>query len=386
MKKQNKILISIAIIAVVVTSITLGILLPRSIDIPSDSKLYVFDTNENIAFVNVTEFTKLTDTTLEISLMSFLENYNINITDHLTVISSKGESVNFKKAELNNGRLKLGENGFLIIIEDKEIDFVQGLALDIEYYSVDIATTIYQVLGFTDWVTEGEEIEFSNNTGFNKVILFHLDGFGWQFWENLSTLGIIDLNLNILFNKPGLTAYPPITNVATATMLSGFWPISTGITTRQNHILNVDTIFDVASRNNFTTEIIEGSVGFIDINADYESWLLDLNSSGSNDDEIFEKTIESLNNSRADVLFSHFHGIDDEGHSYGPNSIEWLSKVEQIFDYLNEIINYIDNETLVIFTADHGMHISDDPEDYRIGTHGECFWDDMIIPIIFARK
>jgi len=169
-------------------------------------------------------------------------------------------------------------------------------------------------------------------------------------------------------------------------LLSGFWPSATGITSRQNHILNVETIFDVATKNNFTTEIIEGNAGFIDINADFESWLPDINESGTNDDEIFQQTIESINSSRSEILFTHFHGIDDDGHSFGPNSLEWLQKVEQIFDYLNEIINYIDENTLVIFTADHGMHISEDPSDYRIGTHGDCFYDDMMVPIIFARK
>ena len=174
--------------------------------------------------------------------------------------------------------------------------------------------------------------------------------------------------------------------VATATMVSGFWPVNTGITTRQNHILNVDSIFDIAAENNCSTEIIEGEAGFINIEADYESWLPDINNSGSNDDEIYQKTIESLNSSRADLLFTHFHGIDDVGHSYGPYSTEWLLKVEEIFTYLSDIKNYVDNETLVIISADHGMHKNDVSEDYRVGTHGESRWEDMIVPLIIARK
>ncbi|MHA1126815.1 MAG: alkaline phosphatase family protein [Candidatus Heimdallarchaeota archaeon] len=386
MKKQNKIILSVAIIIVSVTSITLGILLPRSIDIPADSKLYIFNENENLAFVTVTSFTSLAGKSLEYALIPFLETYNITITNQLTIISSNGLSLNFLETELSNSNILLGENGFSVSINGIDYDFIQGLAIDIEYFSVDIATTIYETLNFSGWETEGSVIEFPNNTGFDKVILFHLDGFGWQFWNNLSTHGFIDLNITLLFNEPALTAYPPITNVATATMLSGFWPASTGITTRQNHILNVETIFDIASVNNFTTEIIEGNAGFIDISADFESWLPDINDSGTNDDEIFQRTIESINSSRSEILFTHFHGIDDEGHSYGPNSLEWLQKVEQIFDYLNEIIKYIEENTLVIFTADHGMHISDDPSDYRVGIHGDCFYDDMMVPIIFARK
>ncbi|MHA1185934.1 MAG: alkaline phosphatase family protein [Candidatus Heimdallarchaeota archaeon] len=386
MKTQNKIIIAIVIIVVTVTSITLGVLLPRSIDIPEESQLYIFDKNETIAHINVTKFIELSDKNLELTMSSLFDSYNATISNTFTVITSTGQSENFLQSELSLSQIKLGENGFRAKINGVDFDFVQGVAIDLEYFSVDIATTIYETLDFTGWETDGSVIAFPNSTGIDKVILFHLDGFGWKFWKNLSTHGYIDLNLTILFNEPALTAYPPITNVATATMLSGFWPSDTGITTRQNHQLNVDSIFDVATENNFTTEIIEGNAGFIDITADFESWLPDINASGTNDDEIFVKTIESVNSSRSEVLFTHFHGIDDIGHSYGPNSLEWLQKVEQIFDYLNEIIKHIDDSTLVIFTADHGMHISDDPSDYRVGTHGECFYDDMIVPIIFAKK
>ena len=107
------------------------------------------------------------------------------------------------------------------------------------------------------------------------------------------------MDFNVLFVEPCLTSYPSITNVATATMLSGYWPASTGVTERRKHVLNVDSIFDVAAKNNFTSEIIEGDTGFIAINADYESWLLDTDDSGSNDDEIFQETVESLNSSRS---------------------------------------------------------------------------------------
>ncbi|NHJ05529.1 MAG: hypothetical protein EAX90_11945 [Candidatus Heimdallarchaeota archaeon] len=133
--------------------------------------------------------------------------------------------------------------------------------------------------------------------------------------------------------------------------------------------------FDVASKNNLVTEIIEGNVGFLDINADYESWLTDLYGENSIDDEIHNKTIESLNTNRSDLIFVHFHGIDDIGHEFGPYSNEWLSKVNQTFDYVNEIMNFIDNEILVVITTDHGMHTDYSSKDYRLGTHGESKWE-----------
>jgi len=388
MKSQSRMIIIATTVIIIITGITLGTLLPILLksNIPSDSELCIFTISENIVFIDVTDFKILTEKTMKIDIFSLLEKFEIKNFNHINIISLIDKTEEFLKNELNDSLLLLNENGFQFKNNNLDINFVQGLAIDFNYFSVDIAPTIYQKLGFTGWDSDGQSISFDNSSGFSKALFILLDGFGWRFWSNLSSLGVVNLDINLLFNQSALTAFPSITNVATASLITGYWPASTGITTRQDHILSVKTIFDVAGENSLVTEIIEGNVGFLDINADYESWLTDLNGENSNDDEIHNETIEALNASRSDLIFVHFHGIDDIGHEYGPYSNEWLSKVNQTFDYVNEIMNYIDNETLVVITADHGMHIDDSSTDYRLGTHGESRWEDMIIPIIFARK
>lgn len=389
MNSRNKIVISSLVIGILVVSgITLGVVLPKVLrdKYPTDSKLVFFNSNQNLAIINASQFNSITEQTLSINLLEFMTYLSINSFDQISVISEIDNSTELYYSDLDAAILSIGEHGFQLSVNDITIYSISGIAIDFIHFSVDIAPTIYQTLEFDNWETVGSTINFTNNTGISKAVIILLDSFGWRFWHNLSTLGIIDLNLNILYNQPGLTAYPSITNVATASILTGYWPADTSISSRQDHTLNKPSIFDVASANGVVTEIIEGNIGFININADHESWLPDYNGNGTNDDEIYYEAIDSLSNNRSELLFIHFHGIDDIGHTYGPYSSEWNTKVKQTCAYVNNLMNYIDNETIVILTADHGMHINDSPEDYRVGVHGESIWEDMVIPLIIARK
>ncbi|MFA9422922.1 MAG: alkaline phosphatase family protein, partial [Sedimentibacter sp.] len=74
-----------------------------------------------------------------------------------------------------------------------------------------------------------------------------------------------------------------------------------------------------------------------------------------------------------DFIFVHFHGIDDRGHSYGPEADETMLYIKLIDSYISELSNIWDGT--IILTADHGMH-----ETENGGTHGECRYSDMVVP------
>lgn len=385
--KNKKIIIGITIGFVLVSGTILGIVLPNIVErqIPVDSQLVIFTIDQNIATLNITNYKELTNGKFIMPLGTLLNHYSINSFLLLKVISVNDNANYISSCEVNSAELKLGKNGFEIDLDHKKIDFIQGLAIDLYYNTVDIAPTVYNTLSLKNWFTQGQTFYSAGGYSINKTIIILLDSFGWSFWDNLSNLGIIELIIEPFINQPALTVFPSITNVATASILTGYWPEVTGIMTRQNHQLEVPSIFDIAGENNLTTEFIEGNVGFLNLNADYEFWLTDQNGDDTIDDEIFAKAYESINSNRSDLLFVHFHSIDDIGHTYGPYSSEWMSKVATIFTYVNELLEIISNDTLVIITADHGMHkVIENNE--RIGVHGESCFEDMIVPLIFVKK
>ena len=57
-----------------------------------------------------------------------------------------------------------------------------------------------------------------------------------------------------------------------------------------------------------------------------------------------------------DLLFVHFHGIDDAGHTYGPGSPEEEAVVHEVDAAVGQLLDALPADTLIIIFADHGMH------------------------------
>ena len=61
-----------------------------------------------------------------------------------------------------------------------------------------------------------------------------------------------------------------------------------------------------------------------------------------------------------DVTFAHFLGVDHAGHRYGPNHHAMADKLAQMNNVLQEIVNEIDDSTLLVVMGDHGMDTKGD--------------------------
>src|SRR6266542_3540617 len=70
----------------------------------------------------------------------------------------------------------------------------------------------------------------------------------------------------------------------------------------------------------------------------------------------------SFSGSNWDVLITHFLGVDHCGHRYGPDHPAMSEKLNQMNMMIRDVVNSVDDDTIVLVMGDHGM----DPK----GDHG----------------
>ncbi|KIW76099.1 hypothetical protein Z517_10844 [Fonsecaea pedrosoi CBS 271.37] len=61
-----------------------------------------------------------------------------------------------------------------------------------------------------------------------------------------------------------------------------------------------------------------------------------------------------------DVIFGHFLGVDHAGHRYGPDHPAMAEKLRQMDDVIRQIMEKIDDGTLLVVMGDHGMDTKGD--------------------------
>lgn len=71
-----------------------------------------------------------------------------------------------------------------------------------------------------------------------------------------------------------------------------------------------------------------------------------------------------------DILVGHMLGVDHVGHKYGPNHFTMRDKQTQVNNFIEQIINAIDRDTLLVVMGDHGMdhtgnHGGDSPDELQ---------------------
>lgn len=79
-----------------------------------------------------------------------------------------------------------------------------------------------------------------------------------------------------------------------------------------------------------------------------------------------------------DILVGHMLGVDHVGHKYGPNHFTMREKQNQVNRFIQEIIESIDNDTLLVVMGDHGMD--------HTGNHGGDSQDELESTLFFYTK
>lgn len=65
--------------------------------------------------------------------------------------------------------------------------------------------------------------------------------------------------------------------------------------------------------------------------------------------------LHSENATRWDVLVGHYLGVDHAGHRYGPDHSAMAAKISQMDQVIRQIMDALDDKTLLVVMGDHGM-------------------------------
>ena len=179
-----------------------------------------------------------------------------------------------------------------------------------------------------------------------RVMIIELDGLGWAMLERARAPYMQSLE-----QGRAMAAYPPDSKTGLAALLA---------------IDGGSDLFTAAGGLGKSCAYIEGS--HVPAGSSLRPVL------SLSDEEVYTNAREALSDS-PDLIFVHFHGIDDTAQDHGPYARETMQKISEIDGCVQALAEGFDGR--VIITADHGLH--ETPEG---GAHGLFIAEDMIVPYI----
>ncbi|MBN1967363.1 MAG: alkaline phosphatase family protein [Anaerolineae bacterium] len=250
---------------------------------------------------------------------------------------------------------------------------------EVEAHLTDIAPTVAAALGLRP-PEQASGSALTDRRAAHVLMLF-LDGFGTVRFTEARDAGLIP-NLAAL-DPPlfGLTVYPPVTVVASATLLTGADPGVHGVEQRGTRRTDSETIFDVAAEAGLSVVAVEGDALAFEMRSADFTLSGDRDGDGSTDDNVLANALAVLDEGMPDLLWVHFHGIDDAGHTYGPGAAEESAAVAAVDAAVGQLLERLPPDTLVLIFADHGMHIVAGE-----GDHAHLIARDMYIPVFIAAR
>lgn len=238
----------------------------------------------------------------------------------------------------------------------------------VDYIDKDRKTPINDIIGV--WFDYDEKgVEYVGNYVISnpdeKIMVIEIDGYGYTAHKKFTPDFLSSLNV-----EPMRTVMPSISNVALASIITGKLPNETGIKIRGDRELNIGDVFSKRKK----PVVIEGNTMLITMSTE-QTLSIDTNNSGSNDDEVYDNSIESLK-TNPDLIYIHFHGFDDVAHTYGPYSEQAHEKIIEIDGYIKNLVESFDGTVLIV--SDHGQHERE--YEGKKGNHGEFIYEDMVVP------
>lgn len=320
-----------------------------------------------------------------IQLAHILYHHGFTLIDEIRVIMDDGTNHLFDWESIAE-KAKINNKGELIIdglrLSPNTIDISPSqLAVEFEMTIMDIAPTMAKVLGLPELPeAHGQpRTEISAQQG----VLILIDGLQYEKLHTLVKEDALPFLGEIEEIHKGLTVYPSITTSSTGALLTGTPPYVNGVFGYGFRSTESKTLFDLAAEGGRSVTAVEGySLAFGLRNADV---ILsgDRDGDGFTDDNALANSLRVIGEDMPDLLFIHFHDVDDQGHRLGPDSPEYEAAIIRVDGYLDQIYQVLPTNTFIIIFADHGMQ--NDPFSSG-GNHGQLTQSAMIIPIIFLKK
>ncbi len=206
-----------------------------------------------------------------------------------------------------------------------------------------------------------------------RVLIVEVDGLGYDACMQFISDGCDHLSQFEI--QKARTVMPSISNVALAAIVTGETPDQTGVLVRKDRELNVPDIFSQAEATGKTCAVIEGYSSLLELSVD-QALNADISGNGYTDDEVHQSALNAIA-SGADLIYVHYHGLDDVGHTYGPFSDESKEKALEIDAYIGGLIDAFSGTIILI--SDHGMHEVN--LENELGMHGTFMPLDMMVPL-----
>ncbi|MBN1874382.1 MAG: alkaline phosphatase family protein [Anaerolineae bacterium] len=328
----------------------------------------------------------------DLPLERFLVASGHDVIEELHITDTEGNQHTFMWAEVadnawwtKRGELEIGTR----VLAAARVEAIPpALRARVTASITDLAPTVAAVLGIpAPAQATGHAMDVAPAS---HVLLLFLDGFGYVRYQEALAVGLIP-NLAALGEpQVALTTYPPVTTASSASALTGAPPDIHGVTSRSIRKTDTETLCDVAVAAGKTFIAVEGNaLAFNMRNADL-TLSGDRDGNGSSDDNVLANALAVLNVQgmddplMPDILWVHFHGIDDAGHTYGPGAPEEEAKIREVDTAVGILLQALPSDTLVLIFADHGQHIVN--EETQLGNHNHLIERDMFIPIFVVAK
>ena len=259
---------------------------------------------------------------------------------------------------------------------------VPALMSEVSASITDIAPTVAYSLGLpAPKEAQGMPLDVPRA---DSAFLLFLDGLGYVLYQRALAEDAMPRLAALGEAQVALTVYPPVTSVSSAALLTGAPPEVNGAVRRGIRSTDLETMFDVVEAAGSRGVAVEGSGLAFNLRSAELILSGDLDGNSTSTDNVLANTMRVLREGVPDLFWVHFHGIDGVGHTYGPDSPEWMAKATEVDAAIGQIWDALPSETLVIAFADHGMHPVD--EAGRLGNHNSLLVVDSFIPLIIALK